>query len=347
MFRFENIEILYYLMVVPLMILMIIWLNSKSKRRIHLQIDSKLLSKISDERSKSKTRLKLYLKLAAISLCIIAYAGILSGAKLEQVKREGIDLLIALDVSNSMLAEDIKPNRLERSKLFISKLIEKSKGNRIGLIVFAGQAYTHLPITDDYSAARMYLSSINVDMVNKQGTDISSAIEQAENTFTDTLKKYQALVIITDGEDHDEVAINAAKDAVEKGMIIHTIGVGSEKAVPVPMYQNDKLMGFKSDRNGNTVMTQLNESILQEIAKVGNGIYGRLGSGDEALTDLIKELDAMESRTFDSQVYTSYENRFQYLVGLAFLLLILDLFITERKSLFWKRIDLFKEEDKR
>ena len=296
--------------------------------------------------SKSKRIWKFILYLFAFTFLIIGIVNPQVGTRLEEVKRKGADLMICLDVSNSMKAEDLAPNRLEKAKQSISKLIDKLDGDRLGVIVFGGEAYVQLPITTDYSAAKMFLESINTDMIPTQGTAIGKAIDMAMESFGKDEGKNKAIVIITDGENHEDDAIKAAEDAAEKGITIHTIGMGSAEGAPIPLYKGNVREGFRKDKEGNTIVTKLDEKMLQEISAAGNGIYIRASNSDAGLNNVLEALDKLEKKQFDSKMYSDYEDRFQWFIAVAFLLLLIETFLTERKSKIYQRLNLFGNEKK-
>jgi len=238
------------------------------------------------------------------------------------------------------------PNRLEKAKQSISKLIDKLDGDRIGIIVFGGEAYVQLPITTDYSAAKMFLESINTDMIPTQGTAIGKAIETAMESFGKDEGKNKAIVFITDGENHEDDAIKAAEDAAEKQITIHTIGMGSSEGTPIPLYKGNVREGFRKDKEGNTIVTKLDEKMLQDISAAGNGIYVRASNSDAGLNNVLDALDKLEKKQFESKMYSDYEDRFQWFIAIAFLLLLIETFLTERKSKIYQRLNLFGNEKK-
>jgi Ca-activated chloride channel family protein len=279
----------------------------------------------------------------AIGAVILSLANLQSGARMEEVKREGIDIFIAIDVSNSMMAEDIAPNRLERSKQAISRLIDKLEGDRIGIIVFAGKAYIQLPITTDYAAARLFLSTINTEIVPSQGTAIGEAIEIAMKSF-DQNNRNKAIVIISHGEDHEENAADLAKEASKAGINVFTIGMGLAEGAPIPILNEyGKKTGFRKDRNGNTVVTKLNEDMLQKIAQSGNGSYVRANNTRSGLETIFSEINKLEKSEIDSKIFTDYEDRFQWFILLAILFLVVELFTTARKRNWESKINLWKK----
>ena len=267
-----------------------------------------------------------------------------SGTKLEEVKRKGADLMICLDVSNSMKAEDLKPNRLEKAKQSISKLVDKLEGDRIGIIVFGGEAYVQLPITTDYAAAKLFLESINTEMIPTQGTAIGAAIDLAVESFGKDEGKNKAILIITDGENHEDNAVKAAESAAEKGITIHAIGMGSVDGAPIPIYKNNVREGFRKDKEGNTVITKLDEKTLQEIATAGNGIFVRATNADAGLNYVLDAIGKLEKKEFESKMYSDYEDRFQWFIAAAFILLLIETFLTERKSKLYQQLNLFNDK---
>ena len=264
------------------------------------------------------------------------------GSKLQEVKREGVDIMIALDLSNSMKAEDLVPNRLERSKMAIQQFIDQLKSDRIGIIVFGGQAYVQLPITTDYAAAKLFLSTIDTDIIPTQGTAIGAAIELAMESFDMKSATAKSVIVITDGENHEDDAMQAATAAAEEGVTIHTIGVGSPQGAPIPVYRGRKQVDFRKDKEGNTIMTKLNEQMLKQIAANGNGIYVRASNSQSGLEYIMEEINKMEKVEFGTKVYTDYEDRFQFFVGFALLLLLLDVLLLERKNLWLNTSKLFE-----
>jgi Ca-activated chloride channel family protein len=282
--------------------------------------------------------------LSAFSFVIIGIINPQSGSKLEEVKRKGADLMICLDVSNSMKAMDLQPNRLEKSKQAITKLIDKLEGDRIGVIVFGGEAYVQLPITTDYAASKLFLESINTDMIPTQGTAIGAAINLAVESFGKDEGKNKAILIITDGENHEDDAIKAAEAAAEKGITIHTIGMGSIDGAPIPVYKNGIREGFRKDKDGNTIMTKLNQQTLQEISAAGKGIFVRATNSDSGLNYVLDAIDKMEKKEFESKMYSDYEDQFQIFIAIALLLLLVETFLTERKSKLYKKLNLFNDK---
>jgi len=277
----------------------------------------------------------------AFFFLIIAIANPQSGSKLEEVKREGVDLIIALDVSNSMRAEDLSPNRLENAKLAISRLIANLHDDRIGLIIFAGQAYVQLPITTDYEAAKLFLENINSDMISTQGTAIGTAIDLAVSSFDAKSGNSKAIIVITDGENHEDDAIKAAETAAGKGIVVHTVGMGSENGAPIPVYQNGQQSGFRKDNSGTTVITRLDENNLKQIAASGRGTYVRANNSQAGISLIFDQINKMQKKEFGTKIYTDYDDHFQFFLLLALVFFVLEFLINERISKWWVKLDLF------
>ena len=341
--RFAHPEYLYGLAAVPLIIIlfivMMIW-RRKAYKRLG---DSVLVNQLAPEVSKNRPTLKMILFVLAYSLIIVGLANPQIGSKFEEVKRVGVDVIMVLDVSNSMRAEDIHPSRLERAKLAISKFIDRLENDRIGIIVFAGQAYVQLPITTDFNAAKLFLSNITTDMIPTQGTAIGAAIDLANQSFVGNDNKHKVLVIITDGENHEDDAIESAKKANETGVVIHTIGMGSVEGGPIPVYHNGTQVDFLKDRDGSIVITRLDQTGLQQIAGEGKGIFVRASNSDDGMESIMKEISKMDKKTFESKMFTEYEDRFQYLIGAGLLILLIEFLLGNRKSKWVQRLNLFRE----
>ncbi len=342
MFRFGNPEYLYLLLIIPVLILLFGFAQYYKKRALNKFGDMSVIEQLMPFVSKSRPVLKFIFLTIAIVAIIFALADPQFGSKLEKVKRKGAEIIIALDVSNSMLAEDIKPNRLERAKLAISKLIDNMENDRIGLIVFAGDSYIQVPVTSDYSAAKMFLSSINTNIVSKQGTAIGSAIDLAMNSFTPESNMEKALVIISDGENHEDDAIKAAELANDKGITIHTVGMGSPQGAPIPLQKAYGQTIFQQDKDGNTVISKLDQKTLQEIASAGAGVFIRANNTQIGLNKLFERINKMEEKEMEEKIYTEFEHRFQYLLGIALFFILMDVFMPERKSKWLKNFNLFK-----
>jgi Ca-activated chloride channel family protein len=336
MLRYENIEYLNLLYgLIPLFLLMVYY--SKWKRKAFKNFGEELVKKgLIPFYSKTRENLKFLFIFLCITSMIIGISNPQIGTKMEEVKREGVDLMIALDLSNSMLAEDIKPNRLERAKQAISRLIDKLEGDRIGLIVFAGDAYVQLPITTDYSAAKLFLSTVNTSIIPSQGTAIGKAIDLSMRSFDMENGQNKAIIIITDGENHEDDALEQAKLTNEKGVLVHTLGMGLSKGGPIPIYNKyGNNTGYRKDKEGNTIISKLNEQMLQEIASTGGGTYVRANNTQAGLSILFSEINKMEKKEIGTMVFTDYKDRFQLFLFIALLLLFFDLILLSRKNK-WK-----------
>lgn len=341
MFRFENPEYFYALLVIPVLIAFFIWMVFWNKKAINRFGDWAIIKRLIPARSVGRQTFKFVVLMTAYLFIIIGIANPQIGSKLVEGERKGIDMMVALDVSNSMLAQDIKPDRLERARQAISKLVDKLGNDRIGIIVFAGNAYVQLPITTDHSAAKMFLSTISTKVVPTQGTAIGEAIELAAKSF-DEEKHSRAIVVITDGENHEDDAIKISKSVAEEGINVYTIGMGLTEGTPIPEYdRTGRQTGYKKDRQGNTVVTRLNEKMLQDIASAGNGIYVRANNTQAGLSKVFEEINKLEKTEFESKMFTDYESRFQYFIAVGLLLLFLELLIFERKNKWMSKIKLF------
>jgi Ca-activated chloride channel homolog len=343
MFRFQHETYLYALFIIPVLVIAFVMYRRWVKKRSALFAADQTLNMIAPTRSTIRAWVRFILFVLGMTMLIIAIANPQTGGRLTEVKVEGIDMMIALDVSNSMNAEDIAPTRLERSKQAISQLIDKLRNDRIGMIVFAGDAYVQLPITSDYSAAKMFLSSISTDMVQSQGTDVEAAIKLAEKSFETTKSKKKVLVIITDGESHESDPVSEAKKASDAGIVIHTIGMGSEGGAPIPEYYNGQKI-YKKDPQGNTVITKLNEEILTKLAEAGNGMYVRASNSEAGLNTIFKQIQGMEKEKLGSKVYTDFDSKYQPFLALAIVLFVIQIVLPERKSSWWDKLNLFGEK---
>lgn len=345
MLRYEHIEYLNLLFGIPVLILAILLYSKWKRKALALFGDNKLVTELMHSFSEVRTKIKNILTVLIFIFLILGIANPQIGTKMEEVKREGVDLIIAIDLSNSMLAEDIKPNRLERAKQAISRLIDKLEGDRIGLIVFAGEAYVQLPITTDYSAAKLFLSTVNTNIVPTQGTEIGKAINLSIQSFDMENAQNKAIIIITDGESHDEKAIESAEKANKLGIFVHTLGMGLSKGGPIPIYNKyGTQTGYRKDREGNTVVSKLNENLLIQIANSGKGTYVRANNSKAGLSTLFTEINKMEKKEIGTMIFTEYKDRFQLFIGLALLLLITDLILLGRKNKWSNHINLYKKD---
>jgi len=321
MLRFQHISHLYLLGLLPLLVFLFIaavWWRRKKLRNLgdeHL-VSWQLLGFIP-----GRPALKFTLLALAFTAMVIGWANLQMAKGTDQVQRKGVDVIIAIDVSKSMLAQDIKPDRLTRSRQLVQSMLEKMSNDRVGLIVFAGRAYLQVPLTIDYSAVRMMLQNIRPDLVPTQGTVLSEALDLSVNSFSKREKKYKSLVIISDGEDHDESAIAKAREVAETGIVIHTVGVGSPEGTTI---MDPETRTMKLDESGSPVISKLNEDELRSIASAGKGTYSLLRNADDVADKLVDEIDGMEQRSMGAVVYSSYASYFQYFLAVALIALVAE-----------------------
>jgi len=340
MFRFAHPEYLHALYVIPVLVLVFWYLNRNRKKLLQKFADRKLHKVLLPDYSGIKNWIKIGLVLFSVVLLIIAAANPQIGTRVQEVKQTGIDVFIALDVSRSMLAQDIKPDRLDKAKYQISNLINKLRGDRIGLIIFAGEAYVQFPLTTDYSAANLFLSAVDVNSVPQQGTAIASAIDLATKSFDYKGITQKVIVIITDGEDHEGDIIKAVDTAKDKGIKIYTIGLGSPTGVPIPVYNNQgQQVDYKKDENGNIVLTKLDETVLKRIASVGDGKYFLASGYEDYLDKIYSDLSSLKKSEFGVRKVTDYEDRFYYFLAPAIILLLIEFFISDRRSVLFDKLN--------
>ena len=328
MLRFEHNWYLLTLAIVPLLILLYILLIRWKIRTVRKIGDEKLIRLLIADYSPRRFLVKFLLVLTAFTLTGLGVANLRYPKQVEQIQRQGVDVILVLDVSKSMLARDIQPNRLERAKQLINKLIDKLRNDRVGLVLFAGRAYLQMPLTTDHASAKIYLNSASPESVPAQGTMIGEALTISNNAFGQKEKKYKTVVLVTDGEDHDEKAMESAGILAENGVLLHTIGVGSAEGSTIidPVSQDQK-----KDAQGNVVISRLNEPMLKELAGKANGTYQHLENTDLAVSNILGQINNMEQKSISDQSYINYRSFFQWFLGLALVLLLLDFFISERK----------------
>lgn len=333
MLHFAQPQYLILIGVIPLLFLFHGINRVVRKRRLAKLGDKKIIETLLPLNSKSRGWIKITLLSIALFFFAIGLSRPQLGARLKEIEGKGSEIMIALDVSNSMLAQDYSPNRLERAKLAISRLSDKMRGDRIGLIVFAGQAFIQLPITTDYLSAKMFLNSITTSSVPVQGTSLQDAINLGIKSFSADAKGGKALIIISDGEDHEEGAVEAAKSAKELGIVIYTIGIGTPEGKPIPMEDGQLL----KDKEGNIVVTRLNESSLAMIAEAGGGSYIKAGNSDFGLDEIVDRVKNLEKEGFSSVVFEDFDEQYFYFLAIALLFFILELLVTERRGKFFIR----------
>ncbi|MDO6601445.1 VWA domain-containing protein [Arenibacter palladensis] len=344
MIQLDEKSYLYLLSIIPVMVVLFVLLQIWKKRTQRKFADLGLLKRLTPDRSNFKSTLKLIFILLGIASLTMALVNPKMGTKLETVKREGVDIVFAVDVSKSMLAEDIAPNRLEKAKRLVSEIINQLASDRIGIIAYAGQAFPQLPITTDYGAAKMFLQNMNTDMLSSQGTAIDQAIELASTYYEDEEQTNRVLFIISDGEDHSEGNVsNAVEDATNEGIRIFTIGVGKTKGAPIPLKRNGIVESLKKDNQGEVVITKLNEEVLQEIADEGNGEYINGENTDEAVEFIKEQLNQMDKKEFEAKQFAEFKDQFQWFLAAGLLFLFLDIFVLDRKTKWLKKLNLFNE----
>ena len=344
MYELDEKKYLSLLLILPILVLLFLF-NQYWKRKKQREFgDLEMIQKLSPEKSVLKSVLKFTVLILAFGFLVIGLVNPKIGTKSETVKREGIDIVFAVDVSKSMLCEDVAPSRLEKSKQIVSQIINQLVGDRIGIVAYAGSAFPVLPITTDYGVAKMFLQSMNPSMVSSQGTSLDEAIKLSSTYFDDDKKTSKLLILISDGEDHSEGAIDAAEEASKLGLKIITIGIGTAKGGPIPLKENGRVLSFKRDQNNAVVVTKLNEESLKVISKNTKGGYVNGNNTKEVLEYVKNALDNIEKTEFEAQQFTDYNSQFQWFLGIAFFLLLLDVFFLERKTKWLKKLNLFNEK---
>ena len=336
---------LYLLFIVPVLVLIFLYNQYWKIKKQREFGDLELVKKLSPEKSVFKPILKLVVLLLALVGIILGLVNPKIGTKMETVKREGIDIVFAMDVSKSMLAEDVAPSRLEKSKQIVSQIINQLGSDRIGIVAYAGSAFPVLPITTDYGVAKMFLQSINTDIVSSQGTSLDEAIKLSATYFDEKSKTSKLLIMISDGEDHSEGAESAAEEANKLGMKIITIGVGTEKGSTIPLRVNGVVESFKRDNNNEVVITKLNKEGLTTIAKATKGGYVDGNNTKDVLNYVKNALDNIQKTEFESTQMADFQSQFQWFLGFAFALLLLDVFLLERKTKWVQKLNLFNEKE--
>lgn len=352
MIRFANVQWLWLLLGLCVFVVFMWWTNLRRRRARYSFISKDLAEQMAYAHSSRKIKWKYVFWLTALMFLIIGLAGLQVGTRLEEVKREGIDIFIGLDVSASMLCEDIHPSRLESAKHEVLRFINGLKGDRVGLVAFAGTAVIHCPLTTDYGAAKLLVKVMSPDLLPEPGTALVDAIDAARRSFEREETKSKVLILVTDGEDHEEKAIQAAEDAAKEGIRIYTIGLGTPQGAPIPLYDShSRRSGFKKDKSGEVIMTHLNEVLLRRVAEAGGGQYLRGTQGAGELEIIWSDISSMEKRELKAKKFTAFEDRFQFFVLPAFLLLVLEFFISERRGLLWtlqrQRSTLTKREEEK
>ncbi len=344
MFKFANPEYLYLLVLVPVLVALHIFSNIRRHRKLTEYGDEELLSRLMPDASVSRPNFKFWMLFTSFVLSCFLLARPQFGSKQETVNRKGIETVIALDISNSMLADDVTPNRLEKSKRIISNLVDQFKDDKVGLIVFAGDAFVQLPITSDFISAKVFLNAISPALITRQGTDIKTAIELATRSFTPNEGVGKAIIVITDGENHEGGAVEAAEAAAKSGYVVYVMGVGLPSGSPIP---GDRRGEFRRDKDGNVVVTRLNEEMCRNIASAGNGAYFYVDNSNAAEKALQKEIDKLAKADIETTVYTEYDEQFAIIAWMILVILLLETFICESRNPRLRKFSLFKTEEER
>ncbi|MFC4267829.1 VWA domain-containing protein [Polaribacter marinivivus] len=344
MYKLEEPIYFYVLAIIPVMIvifLLVLWWKKRTQKKF---ADLELLEQLAPNSSVFKSTLKLLILSLGIAFLVLALVNPKMGSKLKTVKREGVDIVFALDVSRSMLAEDIAPNRLEKAKQVISKIIDNLGSDRVGVIIYAGNSYPLLPITTDHAAANMFLQNASPDLVSSQGTAINEALELAKTYYNNDEQTNRFLVIISDGEDHQEETKQMAQNLSNDGVKVYTIGVGTEKGGPIPLRESGDLVGYKKDRKGETVITKRNAEVLQNIADIANGKYIDGNITENPVKEISSIMANAQKSEFETKQFSDYKDQFQWFLGIGVFFLLLDVFLFEKKTKWVKKVDLFNEE---
>lgn len=341
MFRFEEPAYLYLLLLLPVLALLYWYSNYRRRRAIRKFGDPELMAMLMPDVSKYRPDVKFGIIWLVVALFSLLLARPQFGSKLETVKRQGVEVMIALDISNSMLAQDVQPSRLAKAKRLVAQLVDKMENDKVGMIVFAGDAFTQLPITSDYISAKMFLESIDPSLISKQGTAIGAAINLATRSFTPQEGVGRAVIVITDGENHEGGAVEAATEAAKKGIQVNVLGVGLPDGAPIPMEGTND---YRKDREGNVIVTRLNEAMCQEIAKAGNGLYVRVDNTNNAQKVIGQEINKMAKADVETQVYTEFNEQFQAVAWFILILLLVEMLILERKNPLFRNIHLFSNK---
>ncbi|MCH5305867.1 MAG: VWA domain-containing protein [Rikenella sp.] len=337
MFRFAQPEYLWFLLSVPLIIAVYLLYRYGQKRRLERFGDLRVIEGLMPDASPRRVRNKFVLTVIALIWMILALGQPQFGSKLREVTRKGVEIMLAVDVSNSMLAEDFAPNRLERTKNAVNRLIEQLDKDRVGMVVFAGEAYIQLPITSDYISAKSFVSGLNPNMVPVQGTSLARAIELSVRSFSEQSRQSRALILVTDGESHDDDPIAAAQLAKEAGVVIYTVGIGTPQGAPIVI--GGEMM---KDEEGQIVVSKLDEQLLQQLAVLTGGSYVRASERSVGLDEILRQIGQMEKKEFSSMAFSEYNDQFHYLLALAFVFLLLEFSMLDWKNRFWTRISIFK-----
>jgi len=346
MFIIEEQVYFWGFLVLPVLLFLFLIYVFWKKRTQSKFAESKLFKKLAPDQSTFKSNLKFIVLILAFACFVMALVNPKLGTKMETIKREGVDIVFALDVSKSMLAEDIAPNRLEKSKRIITEIINNLTSDRIGLVGYAGSAFPQVPITTDYSTTKTFLQSMNTDMVSSQGTAISQAIDLAKSYYNDDDQTNKVLIILSEGEDHDGNAEAMAEQAASEGIRIFTIGVGTERGDPIPLKQNGRIQSYLKNEAGETVITKKDTQTLQEIAEIGNGSYIDGSNTSQTVDEILKELQQIEKTEFEAKQFADFKSKYQWFLGFGIFLVLIDVLLLERKTAWVRRLNLFNERKK-
>jgi Ca-activated chloride channel homolog len=344
MYQIEEPTYFIYLAIIPVLFvlfLLVLWWKKRTQKQF---ADTNLIQKLSPEQSTFKSFLKITVVCLGLAFLVVGLTNPKMGTKLETIKREGVDIVFALDVSKSMLAEDIAPSRLDKAKQIITRIIENLGSDRVGIIIYAGNSYPLLPITTDHAAAKMFLQNANPDMVSSQGTAINEAVERGITYFDNDEQTNRFLFIVSDGEDHEENTVSLAEEAKKQGIKIYTVGVGTEKGGPIPIKSNGSVISYKKDNKGEVVITQMKEEVLRAIANEGNGKYINGNKTQETITLIEELLLKAEKSEFETKQFSDYKDQFQWFIGLGLLFLIVDVLLLEKKTKWVQKLNLFNQK---
>ena len=344
MYLLDEPSYIYLFIIIPILLVLYLWIVRWKSNTQKKFIGIKMINYLSPNRSKFKYFFKFFLLIFSLIFLIIALINPKMGTELETVKREGVDLVFAVDVSKSMLAEDVAPNRIEKAKRLVSEIINNLVGDRIGIIAYANQAIPQLPITTDYNAGKIFLRSLNTDMLSSQGTALNSALDLSSTYFNDNDQTNRVVFIFSDGEDHSEEAGSASIKAASEGIKIFTFGIGTESGSPIPIKINGVLESYKKDENNEVVITKRNSEILKEISENANGKYIDANNTKEVIEFVSEVLKNLEKKEFEAKNFVSYKDQFQPFIFAAFILLLMELFVFEKETMWLKKLNLFNEK---
>ena len=353
MIHFEHPTLLYLLLIVPLLTVAYGLMRRRNRARLEAFADKELIARLTPDISAARPWIKFGLLMLALALLVVTLANPQVGTRIVKGERLGSDVAICFDVSKSMAAEDIQPSRLERGKRALTNLLAELGSDRISLVIFAGSAYIQMPLTNDYSAAKLFIDQINTSIIDQQGTAIGEAIDKAMETFgyDDPDREWErtssrAIIVISDGENHEDDAVASARKAASEGVMVCTIGMGTEEGAPIPQYNNARQrVGYKTDRDGNIVTTRINEEMLAEIAQAGKGIYVRAGNLNSGISDIARQIKKLDKSNYGESMFKEYESRYQYPLAAALLCLVLELFIFERRNMRYNIDKLLTRND--